>query len=117
MQVRARRFVCTTTFIRCISICFQFSAILTEVRAKLALVAYKPSALVELQFKFLLEKQLSKKKRRKLEANTNQYTLALVFGGFYRGQLIHRSAQKTVRSRKVEKCIQVHLLSFLSGFC
>ena len=37
---------------RCISICLQFSAILTEIRAKLGLEAYKTSkmsALVKLQ--------------------------------------------------------------------
>ena len=34
MQVRARRFVCNATFTNCISGCFQYSAILIEVRAK-----------------------------------------------------------------------------------
>ena len=43
MQVRARRFVCKATFTSCISVCSQFSATLTEVRAKLRLQAYKTS--------------------------------------------------------------------------
>ena len=43
MQFRANRFVCTANFTECSSICFQFSAILTEVRAKVEPEADKTS--------------------------------------------------------------------------
>ena len=41
MQASARRFVCKATFTRCIRVCLQYSAILTEVRTKLGLKAYR----------------------------------------------------------------------------
>ena len=80
MHVRARRFACTALFTRCTSVCFQFSLILTEVRAKLGTEAYKTSKSplwLSNSRNFSLETVV--KKKRKLEDNRNRYTLALVF--------------------------------------
>ena len=95
MQVRARWFVCRAVFIKCICVCLQSSAILTEVRAKLGLEAYETSkSLLWLNYnsRFYLKNGL--KKKRKLEINTNQYTLALVFRRFLQGSMTHCRARK-----------------------
>ena len=60
MQVRDRQFVCEATFTRCISGGLQYSANLTEVRAKLGLktlTTSKSPLWLNYNKKFLFEKQ------------------------------------------------------------
>ena len=123
MQVRARRFVCRATFTRCISVCLHFSAILTEAWAKLGPEAYKTSKSplwlnYNRSFYLRISCQLKTTKAgNKYKKIYTCFSFSAVLTGIS-WTIVEGSARKSgcKRSKKADKCIDIHLLSFLSGF-